>query len=139
MEWRVARWLVTAVGSILRKVQGTMKLGRLNLNNCRMFTVPDIGNTKPNQQTGQPHRRDGSEPKPQRGSGRTSCAKLKKATQTVVAGCDVVYTRIGKRDVRGTFRIRFQKDIVHTIRRLISTRLPTGIGFDLSEEPFFRV
>ena len=61
MEWRVARWLVPAVGSILRKVQSTMKLGRLNLHNCRMFPVPYIGNNKPDQQTYQSHRRHTSE------------------------------------------------------------------------------
>ena len=51
----------------------------------------------------------------------------------------MIDTRIGERDVHGTCCIGFQKGIVHTLRGLISTRLPAGIGFNLSEEPFFRV
>ena len=51
----------------------------------------------------------------------------------------MVDTPIGKSDIRGTFRIKLQKDIVNAIRGLISTRLPAGIGLDLSEKPFFSV
>jgi hypothetical protein len=127
MEWRVARWLVPAVSSILRKVQSTMKLGRLNLHNCRMFPVPYIGNNKPDQQTYQSHRRRSSIAKAQRSRGRTSCTELKQAPQTVVAGCDMIYTPIGKRNIRGTFCIGFQKGIVNTLRSLVSTWLSTGI------------
>src|SRR5215469_12258002 len=104
-----------------------------------MFAVPDIGYKKATQQTSQPHGRHGSVPNAQRSARRTSGAELKKPTQTVIARCDMVYTPIGQRDIRGTFRVKLQKDIVNTIRGLNSTRLPTGIGLDLSEKPFFSV
>jgi hypothetical protein len=104
-----------------------------------MVTVPSIGNKKPDQQTCQSQRGHRSVAKAQRSAGRTSCAELKQAPQTVVAGCDMIYTPIGKRNISGTFCIRFQKGIVNTLRGLVSTWLSTGIGFNLSEEPFFRV
>ena len=139
MKRRVARWLATAVGSILRKIQGTMKLGRLNLYNCRMFTVPDIGNDKSSQQTRQAHRRHSSIPKATRGSGWTSCAELKQAAQTILAGCDMIYTPIGKRDIRGTICVRFQKSIVNTLRCLLTARLCADVGFNLVEKPLLEM
>ena len=51
----------------------------------------------------------------------------------------MIYTPIGKRNIRGMFCIGFQKGVVNTLRSLISTWLSAGIGFNLSEKPFFRV
>jgi hypothetical protein len=51
----------------------------------------------------------------------------------------MIYTPIGKRDIRGTSCVGFQKGIVNTLRCLLSARVCADMGFDLTEKPLFRI
>ncbi len=74
-----------------------------------------------------------------RASGLPGHTKFKKATHTVTARDNVLYTTICKGKPRGLFGIGFEESFINAIRSLITPRPFTDGYFDVFQKPSVQI